>query len=141
MALGPPADAPLAATRETVRRTESLITQAAADYAARIHKESESRPRDVLKSLTSFIGGGAPRFWYTLGPEQQQLNYAQIIMETTDKHDTTPFIEYLQPLLSAGIAGARVEALRWRAPNRSGRRCRSACREKTCPFCENTPRN
>ncbi|MEX5219504.1 MAG: efflux RND transporter permease subunit [Nitrospira sp.] len=106
-----PADAPLAATREAVQRTELLITQAAADYAAKTHKESEGRPRDVLKSLTSFIGGGAPRFWYTLGPEQQQLNYAQIIMETTDKHDTTPFIEYLQPLLSAGIVGARVEAL------------------------------
>ncbi|WP_447598251.1 efflux RND transporter permease subunit [Nitrospira sp. Nam80] len=105
-----PADAPLSATSETARLTESLIIQAAADYA-RIREKNGDRPRDVLKSLTSFIGGGAPRFWYTLGPEQQQLNYAQIIMETEDKHDTTPFIDYLQPLLSAGIPGARIEAL------------------------------
>jgi multidrug efflux pump subunit AcrB len=105
-----PADAPLSATSETVRRTESLILQAAADYA-KTHGERGNHRREVLSSLTAFIGGGSPRFWYTLGPEQQQLNYAQIIMETTDKHDTTPFIEYLQPLLSAGIPGARVEAL------------------------------
>lgn len=105
-----PADAPLSATSETARLTESLIIQAAADYA-RTREKNGDRPRDVLKSLTSFIGGGAPRFWYTLGPEQQQLNYAQIIMETEDKHDTTPFIDYLQPLLSAGIPGARIEAL------------------------------
>jgi multidrug efflux pump subunit AcrB len=105
-----PADAPLSATTATVRQTESLILQAAHDYA-KIHAGKKDHPRDVLESLTSFIGGGAPRFWYTLAPEQQQLNYAQIIMETSDKHDTTPFIEYLQPLLSAGIAGARVEVL------------------------------
>lgn len=105
-----PADAPVSATSETVRRTESVILQAAADYA-KTHGRKGDTPREVLKSLTAFIGGGAPRFWYTLGPEQQQLNYAQIIMETTDKHDTTPFIEYLQQLLSAGIPGARVEAL------------------------------
>jgi multidrug efflux pump subunit AcrB len=105
-----PADAPLSATTATVRQTESLILQAAQDYA-KIHAGKTGHPPEMLKSLTSFIGGGAPRFWYTLAPEQQQLNYAQIIMETSDKHDTTPFIEYLQPLLSAGIAGARVEAL------------------------------
>lgn len=105
-----PADAPISATSETVRQTEALILRAADDYA-KTHASKETPSRQVLKSLTSFIGGGAPRFWYTLAPEQQQSNYAQIIMETTDKHDTTPFIEYLQPLLSAGIAGARVEAL------------------------------
>jgi multidrug efflux pump subunit AcrB len=87
-----------------------VILQAAADYA-KTHGSRGGSPRKVLKSLTSFIGGGAPRFWYTLAPEQQQLNYAQIIMKTADKHDTTPFIEYLQPLLTARIAGARVEAL------------------------------
>ncbi|HJU04586.1 MAG TPA: efflux RND transporter permease subunit, partial [Nitrospiraceae bacterium] len=105
-----PTDSPLSATSEAARRTESLIIQAAADYA-KSHAEKKTPPREVLRSLTTFIGGGAPRFWYTLGPEQQQLNYAQIIMEMTDKHDTTPFIEYLQPILSAGVPGARAEAL------------------------------
>lgn len=79
-----PADAPISATSETVRQTEALILQAAADYT-KTHASTGKPSRQVLESLTSFIGGGAPRFWSTLAPEQQQLNYAQIIMETADK--------------------------------------------------------
>lgn len=105
-----PADAPLSTTSEATRRTESLILQAATDYG-KMHGDHKDSSHEVLRSLTTFIGGGAPRFWYTLGPEQQQSNYAQIIMEMADKHDTTPFVAYVQPILSAGIPGARVEAL------------------------------
>jgi multidrug efflux pump subunit AcrB len=105
-----PSDAPLSATTEAARRTESLIIQAAGEYA-QTHAGTTDSPREVLRSLTTFIGGGAPRFWYTLGPEQQQLNYAQVIMEMADKHDTTPFVEYVQPILSSAVPGARIEAL------------------------------
>jgi hypothetical protein len=40
-----------------------------------------------LKSLTTFVGGRGPRFWYSLGPEPQQLNYGQIVIEITNKRD------------------------------------------------------
>jgi len=105
-----PSDAPLSSTTEAARRTESLIIQAAGEYA-KAHAGKADPSREVLRSLTTFIGGGAPRFWYTLGPEQQQLNYAQVIMEMADKHDTTPFVEYVQPILSSAVPGARIEAL------------------------------
>ena len=48
------------------------------------HPEDDGNPREVLKSLTTFIGGGGPRFWFSLSPELQQLNYAQIIIQVKD---------------------------------------------------------
>ena len=64
------------------------------------HPEDDGNPREVLKSLTTFIGGGGPRFWFSLSPELQQLNYAQIIIQVKDKHDTSHLIGPLQKALS-----------------------------------------
>src|SRR5262245_19373264 len=64
---------------------------------------------DLLKSLTTFVGGGGPRFWFTVSPELQQLNYAQIIIQVHDKHDTAHLVPVLQRELSEKIAGARVD--------------------------------
>jgi hypothetical protein len=69
----------------------------------------EGKPREVLRSLTTFIGGGAPRFWNTASPEQAQLNYAQVLIEVADTHDTNHLIEPLQRALDAEIPGARVD--------------------------------
>jgi multidrug efflux pump subunit AcrB len=64
---------------------------------------------DKLLYITSFLGGGAPRFWSTVTPEQQQSNYAQIVVEVRDKHETAPLIAPLQEALSSRIAGATVD--------------------------------
>ncbi len=98
-----PEDAPLAATNEAAHRAEEVIRQVAKEYGEE-HKEA-----DVLKSLTTFIGGGGPRFWFSVSPELQQLNYAQIIIQVKDKHDTNHLIAPLQKALSAEVAGARVD--------------------------------
>src|SRR6185436_10246525 len=57
-----------------------------------------------------FVGGGGPRFWSSLNPEPRQSNYAQIILETYDKHTSRHLVEALQPVLSSQVPGARVTA-------------------------------
>jgi multidrug efflux pump subunit AcrB len=98
-----PEDAPLAATNEAAQRAEVVIRRVAKEYSEK-HEGG-----DVLQSLTTFIGGGGPRFWFSVAPELQQLNYAQIIIQVKDKHDTEHLIGPLQEALSAGIAGARID--------------------------------
>ena len=65
--------------------------------------------REVLKSLTTFVGGGGPRFWLNAAPEPPQLNYAQVLIEVYDKHDTAHLIGPLQAALDAQVAGARID--------------------------------
>ena len=67
-------------------------------------------PPPVLRYLTTFVGGGGPRFWFSASPQLQQLNYAQVSIEVTDKEVTPQFIRELQPALSASIPGARLDA-------------------------------
>lgn len=102
-----PEDAPASATNEAAARAEEVIREVVADYG-REHPE-DGQPRDVLQSLTTFVGGGGPRFWFSVAPELQQLNYAQIIIQVKDKHDTGHIVEPLQRALSARIPGARID--------------------------------
>ena len=55
------------------------------------------------------IGGGAPRFWFSLSPQQDQVNYAQLVVEVKDDHDTTELIAPLQHALSAQVPGAQID--------------------------------
>ncbi len=98
-----PADAPLGTTDKIAKEAELVIR----DEADRFGKE-HGYP-EVLKSLTTFVGGGGPRFWFSLSPEQQQLNYAQIIVEVADKHYTNQLVGRWQTDLSKRIPGARVD--------------------------------
>jgi multidrug efflux pump subunit AcrB len=103
-----PADAPLSATREAAAHSEEIIREVVEDYGHH-HKEDDGNPREVLKSLTTFVGGGGPRFWFSLSPELQQLNYAQIIIQVKDKHDTAHLMGPLQKALSERVPGARID--------------------------------
>src|SRR6185312_15207477 len=81
--------------------------------AERFHPEKKSEKGEhanFLKYVTTFVGGGAPRFWFSVSPQLQQLNYAQIILEVSDKELTPEFVKHLQPILSSKIPGARVDA-------------------------------
>ncbi|MBC6951224.1 AcrB/AcrD/AcrF family protein, partial [candidate division KSB1 bacterium] len=102
-----PEDAPLSATRETAERVEA-ITRRVIDEYGKAHAEDD-RPLDILESLTTFVGGGGPRFWFSVAPEPQQTNYAQIIVQLKDKHLTHHLIEPLQAAFSAEIPGARID--------------------------------
>jgi multidrug efflux pump subunit AcrB len=103
-----PEDAPLSATNEAAAESERVIREVAAEYGQH-HPESDGKPREVLKSLTTFVGGGGPRFWFSVSPELQQLNYAQIIIQVKDKHDTAHLVHPLQEALSARVPGARID--------------------------------
>ncbi|HEY1251212.1 MAG TPA: efflux RND transporter permease subunit [Thermoanaerobaculia bacterium] len=103
-----PEDAPLLATRQAVDQVEDIIRETAARYGKE-HADKHGKAKDVLHSVTAFIGGGGPRFWFSVSPELSQLNYAQILIETNDKHDTGHLIAPLQAELSARVPGARVD--------------------------------
>lgn len=102
-----PEDAPISATSETVQRVDRVIRTTLEGYEKEHAKELEGRA--VLKSLTTFVGGGGPRFWFSVVPEQQQLNYAQIIVEVNDRHATTAILGPLQDALSREVPGARID--------------------------------
>ena len=99
-----PEDAPLETTAQASRKAERIIREVTEKYG-REHKLSEG----VLKSLTTFVGGGGPRFWSSAAPESPQPNYAQIIIEVADKHETNHLVGPLQEALTAGIPEARVD--------------------------------
>src|ERR1044071_974535 len=103
-----PADAPLSATSEAAAQSEDIIREVINEYGQH-HADSDGKPREVLKSLTTFVGGGGPRFWFSLSPELQQLNYAQIIIQVKDKHDTSHLVGELQKALSERVPGARID--------------------------------
>jgi multidrug efflux pump subunit AcrB len=103
-----PEDAPLSATNEAARRAEEVVREVTEEYG-REHPEKDGKPHEVLKSLTTFVGGGGPRFWFSVSPELQQLNYAQVIIEVNDKHDTNHLIGLMQRALDERVPGARVD--------------------------------
>ncbi|HXC68494.1 MAG TPA: efflux RND transporter permease subunit [Pyrinomonadaceae bacterium] len=103
-----PADAPLSATSEAAAKSEEIIREVIDEYGHH-HVDDDGNPREVLKSLTTFVGGGGPRFWFSLSPELQQLNYAQIIIQVKDKHDTAHLVGPLQKALSERVPGARID--------------------------------
>ena len=92
-----PEDAPFNLTNRTAQQVESIVQQVS---------EEEKRP---LESLNTFIGGGGPRFWYSLSPESHHPNYAQIVLLFKNKHDTGHLVPRLQERLSREISGARID--------------------------------
>jgi multidrug efflux pump subunit AcrB len=97
-----PEDAPLSATRAKAEEAEQVIRRVAGEVGAR-HGDAE-----LLQSVTTFVGGGAPRFWFSVSPELSQLNYAQLVMQVRDKHLTGELVAPLQAALSR-IPGARMD--------------------------------
>ena len=103
-----PNDVPLFVTNQTAMQVENAI-RAAADKYGQEHPEKDGKPRQMLKSITTFEGGGGPRFWFSVTPQLQQLNYAQVIVELYEKEDTPRLIGLLQAAISKEVVGARVD--------------------------------
>src|SRR5258705_6282139 len=104
-----PEDAPLSATNDAARRAEEVVREATQEFG-KVHPGKDGKPREVLESLTTFVGGGGPRFWFSVSPELQQLNYAQVIIQVRDKHDTNDLIGLIQRALDDKVPGARIDA-------------------------------
>src|SRR5258708_7299166 len=100
-----PNDAPLSLTNNTSQRVESIVRRVVKEY------EQAHSPKDapaLLESVTTFVGGGGPRFWFSVSPEQQQQNYAQVLIRLSEKEATPGVVAQLQSTLSKEIAGAYV---------------------------------
>lgn len=102
-----PEGSTLVETRAASAHVEEIIKGVSAEYAADRKRAHPGAP--VLKSLTTFVGGGGPRFWDSVSPEPPQLNYAEILIETTDKRDTSILAPRLQAEISKRITGTRVD--------------------------------
>jgi hypothetical protein len=68
----------------------------------------EKGAEHLLTSVTSFIGGGGPRFWFSIAPEATQTNYAQVIVQVRDKEATPKLIGPLQGELNKQVPGAWI---------------------------------
>ncbi len=103
-----PNNVSFARTDELAQRATGIVRDVAAEYAAE-QPGQDGKPRPILKSVTAFVGGGAPRFWYSLTPEQRQNNYAQLVVEVEDKFDTPPLVARLRTAIAARLDGARAD--------------------------------
>ncbi len=103
-----PNDSALSETTAAAAKAREII-QRQADKMEAEESEGAEGEHHLLKSLTTFVGGGGPRFWYSLAPETKQVNYAQVIIEIDDKRRMSRFADMLQPALSAAIPGAYVD--------------------------------
>jgi multidrug efflux pump subunit AcrB len=102
-----PEDSSLSATSEVTQQVESIVQRVSADYG-KSHPE-QGHPKEVLLSMSAFLGGGGPRFWSSATPEDRQTNYAEVILRTKDPHDTTPLLARLQPEFDTQIPGAIID--------------------------------
>ncbi len=104
-----PNDAALLATSDAARHVESIVERVSEEYA-RTHpsKEYGGEAGKLLESVTAFVGGGGPRFWFSVTPELQQQNYAQILIRLRDKDTTPALVGPLQSALSREVPGAYV---------------------------------
>lgn len=103
-----PEDASIVATDQTARQVEQIVRETIGAYEA-AHPGKDGKPSTVLRQVTSFVGGGGPRFWFSVSPEQSQPNYAQVLIEVTDKWLTPKLLEPLQTALTSRIPGARID--------------------------------
>jgi len=95
-------------TAAAAQQVEEVIRQVARQYGID-HPDRDGQPRPILQSLATYIGGGAPRFWFSVSPQQQDPSYAQVLVNVDDKHDTPELIDLLQEALSASVPGAFVD--------------------------------
>jgi multidrug efflux pump len=98
-----PEDAPLAQTARVTRQADQVVREVATAYDTAHGGESS------LASITSFVGAGGPRFWFSVRPEPSAPNYAQLLLQFTESEDTNRLVGPLQDALTTQIAGARID--------------------------------
>src|SRR2546426_1465281 len=101
-----PNDVPLTATNDAAMKAEQVVRQVVKGSAKTVSNEESGK--HLLTSITSFIGGGGPRFWFSISPEAPQTNYAQVIVQVSDKEATPKLIGPLQAALNKQVPGAWI---------------------------------
>jgi len=100
-----PNDTPLSATNDTATQAEGVVRQVIENFHDADIREKGGH---LLKSLTTFAGGGGPRFWFSVSPEMPQTNYAQMIVEVTDKEASPKLARPIQDALEKEVPGAWI---------------------------------
>ena len=100
-----PNDTPLSVTNDAATQAERVVRQVIENSPDVTTKEHRGH---LLKSLTTFDGGGGPRFWFSVSPEMPQTNYAQMIVEITDKEASPKLARPIQDALDKEVPGAWV---------------------------------
>jgi multidrug efflux pump subunit AcrB len=78
----------------------------------KIEKWLKAQPE--AKIVSSYIGGGAPRFWLAYNPELPDPNFAKMIILTRDAKERDKLILRLRQQVALGLAPeARVRAVRF----------------------------
>jgi multidrug efflux pump subunit AcrB len=95
-----PENCSLAVTNEAAHKAEKIIEETAHEMT-----QKHGLKEELLHSIATYVGGGSPRFWSSLSPQQQQLNYAQVTVQLTDQDLTTPLVNELQGRLSKAVPG------------------------------------
>jgi multidrug efflux pump subunit AcrB len=103
-----PNGAAISDTNAVATEAEKVVRRVAEEYG-RENPGRDGKPRGILKSVTSFIGGGGPRFWISAPSESQQSNYAQLILEIENKNDMPKLVGPLQAALTQSIPGAYLD--------------------------------
>ncbi len=101
-----PNDANFDATNDAAQRVELIVREQAALYG-KDHPQKDGS--EVLKYITTWVGGGGPRFWFSANPQAKQLNYAQVLVQVTNKDITPAFVDQVQPILSKELPGVRCD--------------------------------
>jgi multidrug efflux pump subunit AcrB len=101
-----PNDVPLSATNDAAARAEQVVRQLVEGSEKTVSKEKTEKT--LLTSMTTFIGGGGPRFWFSISPEAPQTNYAQVVVQVRDKDATPKLIGPLQEALNRGVPGTWI---------------------------------
>jgi multidrug efflux pump subunit AcrB len=102
-----PEDAPFAQTARVAREADQVIRDIAGQFDL-AHGRTVHNP-SVLASVTTFLGAGGPRFWFSVRPEPPAPNYAELLLQFTRSEDTNQIVRALQEGLSARVAGARID--------------------------------
>jgi multidrug efflux pump subunit AcrB len=100
-----PNDVPLTVTNDAAVKAEQVVRQVVASAG---ENSPNDKDKQNLTSITSFIGGGGPRFWFSISPEAPQTNYAQVIVQVSDKELTPKIIGPLQAALNRQVPGAWI---------------------------------
>jgi multidrug efflux pump subunit AcrB len=79
-----------------------------------IKLENWLRKQPEAKIVSSYIGGGAPRFWLAYNPELPDPNFAKMVILTPNAKERDKLIDRFRQQVAAGLAPeARVRAVRF----------------------------
>jgi multidrug efflux pump subunit AcrB len=85
-----------------------------ATQATVVKIETWLRAQPEAKIVSSYIGGGAPRFWLAYNPELPDPNFAKMIILTPNAKERDKLVLRLRQQVAAGLAPeARVRAVRF----------------------------